>query len=84
MKITPQKVKSFVASYRRNFLSFFAVLLSLLPVVILATCAMSFGFYLFNQQVRYLIVFFAALIGAPLLQTLSEHLEDFFEKYTKG
>lgn len=81
---TPPKTHPFLESYRRNFLSFIEVLLSVLPVVVLAICGISLGVFIFSEKIKYLVLFLTTLIGAPLLQTISEHLEKFFERQTRN
>jgi hypothetical protein len=41
------------------------------------------GAFFLSQQTKYLFIFLGTLVGAPLLQTTSEHLEQFFAKHTR-
>ena len=85
MKKAPleQTAHPFLESYRRNFLSFLEVSLSVLPIIVLGVCGLSLGAFIFSQKLKYLFVFVGTLLGAPLLQTISEHLESFFAKQTR-
>ena len=80
---TMEKTKEFLNSYRRNFLSFLSVILSIVPVVVIAVCVISLAVYLLNQEKKYLVIFVGTLFCAPLMQTMSEFLEHFFEKHTR-
>ena len=73
----------FLESYKKNFLSFLEVSLSVLPTIVLGVCGLSLGAFIFSQKLKYLLVFIGTLLGAPLLQTISEHLESFFAKTTR-
>jgi cellulose synthase/poly-beta-1,6-N-acetylglucosamine synthase-like glycosyltransferase len=77
-QVTPQ----FLDIYKRNFYSFLEALLSVLPVILLTVCGVCFGIFIFNQNPKYLAIFLATLIVAPLLQTIAERLEAFFERKT--
>jgi len=78
-----QKIRPFLESYKKNFLVFLEVMLSVIPVIIIAVCGISLGAFFLSQQTKYLFIFLGTLVGAPLLQTTSEHLEQFFAKHTR-
>lgn len=82
-KATPGTMVQFLNSYRKNFIVFLEVILSILPVILIAVCGLSIGVFLFSQKIKYLYLFFGTLIGAPLLQTASERLGSFFAKHTR-